>query len=221
MNRFFHTLSSKQQAEIAKAITGCGGHSNNERYFATRAIIWEIAMGQSPRSGSVYKAVITPNAGKLGSYYEEIRSEMESSGEIPSFMNPDPNDPALHKMEESGGSWSIDLTNTNSKVSLSASDFTSRAPFNFSVRGNTLTVTSGSEPDNDSFVEWHGGGEGSGPSGTSHTATGTRPVRSNPPAAAPTDKPARSTRPVTPPVREDKKSENGSTRSTRRDEPSQ
>lgn len=129
MNRFFHALSSKQQAEIAKAITACGGHSNNERYFATRAIIWEIAMGQSPRSGS--------------------------------------------------------------------------------------------EPDNDSFVEWHGGGEGSGPSGTSHTATGTRPVRSNPPAAAPTDKPARSTRPVTPPVREDKKSENGSTRSTRQDEPSQ
>ena len=162
MNRFFHALSSKQQAEIAKAITACGGHSNNERYFATRAIIWEIAMGQSPRSGSVYKAVITPSAGKLGSYYEEIRSEMESSGEIPSFMNPDPNDPAIHKMEESGGSWSIDLTNTNSKVTLSASDFTSRAPLNFSVSGNTLTVTSGSEPDNDSFVEWHGGGEGSG-----------------------------------------------------------
>lgn len=142
MNQFFRALSSKQQAEIAKAITACGG------------------------------------------------------------------------------SWSIDLTNTNSKVTLSASDFTSRAPFNFSVRGNTLTVTSGSEPDNDFFVEWHGGGEGSGPSGTSHTATGTRPVRLNPPAA-PSDKPARSTRPVTPPVREDKKSENGSTRSTRRDEPSQ
>ena len=158
----YSALSSKQQAEIAKAIAACGGHSNNERYFATQAIIWEIAMGQSPRSGSVYKAVITPNAGKLGSYYEEIRSEMESSGEIPSFMNPDPNDPAIHKMEESGGSWSIDLTNTNSKVTLSASDFTSRAPLNFSVSGNTLTVTSGSEPDNDSFVEWHGGGEGSG-----------------------------------------------------------
>ena len=88
MNRFFHALSSKQQAEIAKAIAACGGHSNNERYFATQAIIWEIAMGQSPRSGSVYKAVITPNARKLGSYYEEIRSEMESSGEIPSLSNP-------------------------------------------------------------------------------------------------------------------------------------
>lgn len=158
----YSALSSKQQAEIAKAIAACGGHSNNERYFATQAIIWEIAMGQSPRSGSVYKAVITPNAGKLGSYYEEIRSEMESSGEIPSFMNPDPNDPAIHKMTDNGGSWSIDLTNTNSKVTLSASDFTSRAPLNFSVSGNTLTVTSGSEPDNDSFVEWHGGGEGSG-----------------------------------------------------------
>ena len=158
----YSALSSKQQAEIAKAIAACGGHSNNERYFATQAIIWEIAMGQSPRSGSVYKAVITPNAGKLSSYYEEIRSEMESSGEIPSFMNPDPNDPAIHKMTDNGGSWSIDLTNTNSKVTLSASDFTSRASLNFSVSGNTLTVTSGSEPDNDSFVEWHGGGEGSG-----------------------------------------------------------
>ena len=149
MNRFFHALSSKQQAEIAKAITACGGHSNNERYFATRAIIWEIAMGQSPRSGSVYKAVITPSAGKLGSYYEEIRSEMESSGEIPSFMNPDPNDPAIHKMTDNGGSWSIDLTNTNSKVTLSASDFTSRAHFDYSDRGDTLTVESDSETDQD------------------------------------------------------------------------
>ena len=158
----YSALSSKQQAEIAKAIAACGGHSNNERYFTTQAIIWEIAMGQFPRSGSIYKAVITPNAGKLDSYYEEIRSEMESSGEIPSFMNPDTNDTAIHKMEESGGGWSIDLTNINSKVTLNASDFTSRAPFNFSVRGNTLTVTSSSEPDNNSFVEWHGGGEGSG-----------------------------------------------------------
>lgn len=158
----YGSLSSKQQAEIAKAIAACDGHSNNERYFATQAIIWEIASGQSPRSGSVYKAVITPNAGKLGSYYEEIRSEMESSGEIPSFMNPDPNDPAIHKMEESSGSWSIDLTNTNSKVTLNASDFTSRAPFRYSVSGNTLTVESGSEPDEDSFVEWHSGSGESG-----------------------------------------------------------
>jgi hypothetical protein len=57
MNRFFHALSSKQQAEIAKAIAACGG------------------------------------------------------------------------------SWSIDLTNTNSKVTLSASDFTSRAPLQFFGQG--------------------------------------------------------------------------------------
>jgi len=158
----YSSLSSTQQKEIAKAIAACGGHSNDARYLATQAIIWEIAMGQSPRSGSVYKAVITPNAGQLGSYYEEIRSAMEASGEIPSFMSPDPNNPTIHEMTDNGGSWSIDLTNTNSSVTLRESDFSSRAPFSYSVSGNTLTIESGSEPDNDAYVEWHGGGEGSG-----------------------------------------------------------
>lgn len=102
-------LSRNQQKEIARAIAACGGHSNNERYLAAQAVIWEIAMGQSPRSGSVYSAVIVPNAGKLGGYYEEIRSKVESGGEIPSFMNPDPNTPQLHTLTESGGKWRVEL----------------------------------------------------------------------------------------------------------------
>lgn len=158
----YSALSSTQQKEIAKAIAASGGYSNGDKYFAAQAIIWEICYGQTPRSGSVYKAVIAANSGRLGSYYEQIRADMESMGEIPSFMSPDPNNPTIHEMTDNGGSWSIDLENTNSSVTLNASDFTSRAPFDFSVSGDTLTVESDSEPDQDAYVEWHSGSGESG-----------------------------------------------------------
>ena len=73
--------------------------------------------------------MIAANSSRLGSYYEQILADMDSMGEIPSFMNPDPNAPAIHKMTDNGGSWSIDLENTNSSVTLNASDFISRAQF--------------------------------------------------------------------------------------------
>ena len=155
-------LSDTQKKEIAKAAAACTGVSNAEKYFAAQAIIWEICYGQTHRSGSVYQAVIAANAGRLGSYYEQILAEMESMGEIPSFMSPDPQNPTIHELTENGGRWTIDLENTNAKVTLNAPDFRSRAPFRFSVSGNTLTVDSDSEPDQDAYVEWHGGGEGSG-----------------------------------------------------------
>ena len=158
----YSALSSTQQKEIAKAIAASGGYSNGDKYFAAQAIIWEICYGQTHRSGSVYKAVIAANSGRRGSYYEQIRADMESMGEIPSFMSPDPNNPTIHEMTDNGGSWSIDLENTNSSVTLNASDFTSRAPFDFSVSGDTLTVESDSEPDQDAYVEWHSGSGESG-----------------------------------------------------------
>lgn len=108
----YSALSSTQQKEIAKAIAASGGYSNGDKYFAAQAIIWEICYGQTPRSGSVYKAVIAANSGRLGSYYEQIRADMESMGEIPSFMSPNPNNPTIHEMTDNGGSWSIDLENT-------------------------------------------------------------------------------------------------------------
>ncbi len=40
-------------------------------------------------------------------------------------------------MEENGGEWSIDLENTNGNVTLREEDFESRAPFDFSVSGDT------------------------------------------------------------------------------------
>ena len=153
----YSALSSTQQKEIAKAIAASGGYSNGDKYFAAQAIIWEICYGQTHRSGSVYKAIIAANSVRLGSYYEQIRADMESMGEIPSFMSPDPNNPTIHEMTDNGGSWSIDLENTNSSVTLNASDFASRAPFDFSVSGDTLTVESDTEPDQDAYVEWHSG----------------------------------------------------------------
>lgn len=161
-SKTYSGLSQTQQNEIARAIAANpSGHTNPYKYMACQAIIWEIAYNQSPRGGSVYNAVIAANSGKLSSYYEEIRSEMENLGEIPSFMSPDPQNPTEHSMEENGGEWSIDLENTNGNVTLREEDFESRAPFGFSVSGDTLTVTSSSEPDSDSYTAWHGGsGEG-------------------------------------------------------------
>ncbi len=158
----YNGLSDTQKKEIAKAASCCTTVGNADKYYAAQSIIWEICLNQSPRSGSVYNAVIAANSGRLSSYYEQIRSEMESLGEIPSFMSKDPQNPTIHEMTDNGGSWSIDLENTNSNVTLKAEDFQTRAPFQFNVSGNTLTVDSPSEPDEDSFVEWHKGGEGCG-----------------------------------------------------------
>lgn len=161
-SKTYSGLSQTQQNDIARAIAANpGGHANPDKYMACQAIIWEIAYNQSPRSGSVYKSVIAANSDKLSSHYESIRSEMESLGDIPSFMSPDPQNPTEHSMEENGSKWSIELENTNGNVTLRESDFQTRAPFDFSVSGDTLTVTSSAEPDSDSYTAWHGGsGEG-------------------------------------------------------------
>lgn len=161
-SKTYSGLTQTQQNDIARAIAANpSGHSNPYKYMACQAIIWETAYNQSPRGGSVYNAVIAANSGKLSSYYEEIRSEMENMGEIPSFMSPDPQNPTGHSMAESGGKWSIDLENTNPSVTLREEDFETRASFDFSVSGDTLTVTSPSAPDSDSYTAWHGGsGEG-------------------------------------------------------------
>lgn len=138
----FSGLSQSKQNQIARAIAASGGSASNHAYYmACQAIIWEIAYGQSHGSGSVYNAVIAANSSKLSAAYHDILSKMESGGEIPSFMSPDSQSPTQHEMTETGGSYSIDLTNSNSSVTLKAGDFKSKAPFKFSVSGDTLTVT--------------------------------------------------------------------------------
>ena len=62
-----------------------------------------------------------------------------------------------YKMEESGSKWTVSLENTNGSVTLKASDFSSKGPFTYQVSGDTLTVTSSTAPDADSFVQWSGG----------------------------------------------------------------
>ena len=153
----YDKLSLAKQTEIARAISAnSSGTSDHRMYMACQAIIWEIAMGQNHRGGSVYSAVIVPNA--LTSEYEELLSEMENlSGEIPSFMDEDKDNAPYYEMEESGGKWTVQLENTNSSVTLKAADFSSRGPFTYQVSGDTLTVTSSSAPDADSFVQWSGG----------------------------------------------------------------
>lgn len=160
----FGSLSSAKQAKIARAIASNPyGASNTSAYFACQAIIWQIVYGESFGSGSVYNAIIAANS-SLSSPYQEIISKMEAGGEIPSFMSADKNSPTIHEMTDDGsGTWSVDLQNSNSKVTLKGSDFKSRGPLQFNVSGNTLTVKSSSAADSDSFVEWHsneGGGSG-------------------------------------------------------------
>ena len=151
----YDKLSMAKQTEIARAISvNSSGTSDHRMYMACQSIIWEIAMGQNHRGGSVYSAVIVPYG--LTSEYEEILSEMENlSGEIPSFMDEDKDNAPYYEMEESGGTWSVQLENTNSSVILKASDFSSKGPYQ--VSGDALTVTSRTAPDADSFVQWSGG----------------------------------------------------------------
>ncbi|MCI8648664.1 MAG: hypothetical protein HFG20_00885 [Anaerotruncus sp.] len=153
----FGSLSQSQQSKIARAIAAAGNNTSNHAYYvACQAIIWEIAYGQSHGSGSVYQAVIAANSAKLSAPYQDILGRMQQGGEHPSFMSPDPQNPTIHEMEENAdGSYSIELTNSNSTASLHAGDFKSRAPLSFSVSSNKLKVTSPSTPDADSFVEWH------------------------------------------------------------------
>ena len=108
-SKSYSDLTKTQQNEIARAIAANpGGHHNVDKYMACQAIIWEIAYNQSPRGGNVYSSVIEANSSRLSSYYEEIRSKMETLGEIPSFMSRDPENPTEHSLIEDNGEWSID-----------------------------------------------------------------------------------------------------------------
>ena len=158
----YDKLSLDKQLQIARAISAnSSGASNHRMYFACQAVIWEIAMGQSHRSGSVYNDAIVANG--LISEYESIFEGMENaSGDIPSFMGPDKENAPFHNLENNGGTWSITLENTNSNITMRPGDFSSKGPFTFEVNGDTLTVTSNSEPDADSFVQWSGGNGASG-----------------------------------------------------------
>ena len=158
----YDKLSKEKQLNIARAIAAnSAGSSNHRMYLATQAIIWEIAAGQGHRSGSIYNDVIPVNG--LTSEYEDILSEMENlSGDIPSFMGENKNDAPYYSMTENGGSWSIELENSNRNITMRPEDFSSAAAFQYSVSGDTLTVTSNSEPRGDAFVQWSGGDGGSG-----------------------------------------------------------
>ena len=158
----YDKLSMDKQLEIARAIAANpSGAANHRMYLACQTIIWEIAAGQGHRSGSIYNDVIPVNG--LSSEYERILADMENlGGEIPSFMGEDKDNAPFYQMTDNGVSWSIELENTNSNITLREEDFSSAAAFQYSVSGDTLTVTANSEPQADAFVEWKGGEGGSG-----------------------------------------------------------
>ena len=147
-------LSLEKQQAIARVIAAnTEGHSDYASYAAAQVLIWEIAMGQSPKSGSVYQAVVVPHASELSGKYDAILQRYQTMGEIPSFMSGDRNNPTLYQMQENNGNFSIELENTNSAVTLYEEAFQSQAPLQFTVSEDTLIVSS-EKPGTNSLVIW-------------------------------------------------------------------
>ena len=129
------------------------------RHAATQAIIWEIACGwrsATPpytRYDSTLYDALTPSLEiAVGSWnakfyidgideaYDEIASQLEQHGTIPSFMTRSKsNAPSYELIPDGNGKYSITLTDTNNI--LSQYTFTNTSNLTFSVSGNKLTVT--------------------------------------------------------------------------------
>ena len=129
------------------------------RHAATQAIIWEIACGwrsATPpytRNNSTLYDAITPSLeisvgvwnskfylDGIDEAYDEIASQLEQHGTIPSFMNRSKsNAPSYELIADGNGKYSITLTDTNNI--LSQYSFTNTSDLTFSVSGNKLTIT--------------------------------------------------------------------------------
>ena len=129
------------------------------RHAATQAIIWEIACGwrsATPpytRNNSTLYDAITPSLeisvgvwnskfylDGIDEAYDEIASQLEQHGTIPSFMNRSKsNAPSYELIADGNGRYSITLTDRNNV--LSKYSFTNTSDLTFSVSGNKLTIT--------------------------------------------------------------------------------
>lgn len=129
------------------------------RHAATQAIIWEIACGwrsATPpytRYDSTLYDALTPSLeiavgvwnskfyiDGIDEAYDEIASQLEQHGTIPSFMTRSKsNAPSYELIPDGNGKYSITLTDTNNI--LSQYTFTNTSDLTFSVSGNKLTIT--------------------------------------------------------------------------------
>ena len=129
------------------------------RHAATQAIIWEIACGwrsATPpytRYDSTLYDALTPSLeiavgvwnskffiDGIDEAYDEIASQLEQHGTIPSFMNRSKsNAPSYELIADGNGRYSITLTDRNNV--LSKYSFTNTSDLTFSVSGNKLTIT--------------------------------------------------------------------------------
>lgn len=129
------------------------------RHAATQAIIWEIACGWRSATppytlydSTLYDA-LTPSLeiavgvwnskfyiDGIDEAYDEIASQLEQHGTIPSFMNRSKsNAPSYELIADGNGRYSITLTDRNNV--LSKYSFTNTSDLTFSVSGNKLTIT--------------------------------------------------------------------------------
>lgn len=129
------------------------------RHAATQAIIWEIACGwrsATPpytRYDSTLYDALTPSLeiavgvwnskffiDGIDEAYDEIASQLEQHGTIPSFMNRSKsNAPSYELIADGNGRYSITLTDRNNV--LSKYSFINTSDLTFSVSGNKLTIT--------------------------------------------------------------------------------
>lgn len=129
------------------------------RHAATQAIIWEIACGwrsATPpytRYDSTLYDALTPSLeiavgvwnskfyiDGIDEAYDEIASQLEQHGTIPSFMNRSKsNAPSYELIADGNGRYSITLTDRNNV--LSKYSFNNTSDLTFSVSGNKLTIT--------------------------------------------------------------------------------
>lgn len=129
------------------------------RHAATQAIIWEIACGwrsatppYTRNNTTLYEAIVPSleisvdvwnskfYLDGIDEAYDEIASQLEQHGTIPSFMKSSKSSaPSYELIADGNGKYSITLTDTNNI--LSQYTFANTSDLTFSVSGNKLTVT--------------------------------------------------------------------------------
>lgn len=125
--------------------------------YATQILVWETIVGErdadfnyvSPDGYDSVKDVLRPGHplyNQICEYYDSIVASVQSHTVVPSFMKKSSGSAQEIELEWNGSEYSATLTDTNNI--LSKCTFSSDVVgMNFSVSGNTLTITTATAPD--------------------------------------------------------------------------
>ena len=125
--------------------------------YATQILVWETIVGErdadfnyvSPDGYDHVKDVLRPGHplyNQICEYYDSIVASVQSHTVMPSFMKKSSGSAQEIELEWNGSEYYATLTDTNNV--LSKCSFSSDvAGMNFSISGNTLTITTATAPD--------------------------------------------------------------------------